>query len=839
MDGYTPLDLKAFHNAGLALLGNQEPVPIGLQQFRGLPFCVGTDPQCCFVAFGEGLQNTSLSIPIDVSARSVIVAHRLLASGISAGGPVGEPIAEYVFIYQNGNEERVTIRDRFEIAEIPTAWGQLPFRAVADQSDSLPARYEGRFDNSGERQTEVNATSTRGYYLWAWQNPHPEQPLTALTVIPAGPCFLIAGVTLGSSDEYPFVRSGAQPLKITLTDPLAAAHPFNLAVAVDRGVATFPYPLPRRSPGEFLVDPLAGWGEEPNEQSSPASVEIAALPSATVTVTQGDDVLGTARWGDIAEKKVVELPRVRLELLDTGRNWVRTTVIDDETGQPVPCRVHFRSPDGIPSQPHGHHHRVNAHMNTWHIDVGGDLRLGHTSYAYIDGTCQGWLPRGEVLVDVARGFEYEPLRTRVTIEPGQQELTLRLKRWCNMNARRWFSGDTHVHFLSTQGSHTEARGEDLNIVNLLLSQWGHLFTNAEEFIGGPSVSRDGRTIVYASQENRQHMLGHLTLLGLKKPVMPWCSDGPSEAEMGGTLEVTMSDWADRCHAQGGTVILPHLPDPNGEPAALIATGRVDAVEFLRHGAEPSLRGSMYNHGEYYRYLNGGYRLPLVGGTDKMSSDVPVGLYRTYVFIPPEQDFTYETWCANLAAGRTFMSGGPLISLSVDGHAIGDTVHLHGNGGTVEVEAWAESIFPIHTLEIVRQGRVVAATEERTGTRRLELKTRIKVDSHTWLAARVGGPGYTRPILHHDAWRRGVMAHTSPIYVACGGDWWLFDQQVAQYMLTLIDGSLTYIRELSPRDRPGMVTHHHGEEDHEAYLERPFLEAHAALHRRMHELGLAE
>ena len=80
--------------------------------------------------------------------------------------------------------------------------------------------------------------------------------------------------------------------------------------------------------------------------------------------------------------------------------------------------------------------------------------------------------------------------------------------------------------------------------------------------------------------------------------------------------------------------------------------------------------------------------------------------------------------------------------------------------------------------------------------------KIKVDGHTWLAARVSGPGYTNPILHHDAWRRGVMAHTSPIYVACGDDWRLFDQNVAQYMLTLIDGSLTYIRELSPRDLPG-------------------------------------
>lgn len=31
-------------------------------------------------------------------------------------------------------------------------------------------------------------------------------------------------------------------------------------------------------------------------------------------------------------------------------------------------------------------------------------------------------------------------------------------------------------------------------------------------------------------------------------------------------------------------------------------------------------------------------------------------------------------------------------------------------------------------------------------------------------------------------------------------------------------------------------HHHGEEDHLTYLERPFREAMEAIHRRMHEEG---
>jgi hypothetical protein len=397
-----------------------------------------------------------------------------------------------------------------------------------------------------------------------------------------------------------------------------------------------------------------------------------------------------------------------------------------------------------------------------------------------------------------------------------------------MNARGWYSGDTHVHFLSTQGGQFEARGEDLNVVNLLLSQWGSLFTNTEEFTGEPLVSRDGKTVVWATQENRQHLLGHLTLLGLKRPVYPWCSDGPSEAELGGTLDTTLAHWADATRAQGGTVILPHLPNPNGEPAALIATGRVDGVEMIDF--------TPYKHLEYYRYLNNGYRLPLVGGTDKMSSDVAVGQYRTYVRIPADEEFSYDSWCRNLKLGRTFLSGGPLIELRADGADLGDTVSLPAGGGSVEVVARASSSIPVHTLQLVQNGAVVAETVEPNGARQLELRTRLEVKAHGWVCARVGGPQYAGTV-HHDVWTRGVFAHTSPIYFGVGGEWAMTDPAGLQYMLTLVEGSLQYVRELSPRRRPGTALHHHGEPDHQAYLERPFLEAREALHQRLHRLGL--
>jgi hypothetical protein len=219
----------------------------------------------------------------------------------------------------------------------------------------------------------------------------------------------------------------------------------------------------------------------------------------------------------------------------------------------------------------------------------------------------------------------------------------------------------------------------------------------------------------------------------------------------------------------------------------------------------------------------------------MGSEVAVGQYRTYAYIPDEE-FSYDAWTRAVRAGRTFLSGGPMLHFSVDGVPIGDTLKLPAGGGTVEVEATAESVFPLHSLEIVQAGRVVAATTDGEGARRLHLKDRLKMDRHTWLAARCAGPEYSA-MAHHDVVNRGIFAHTSPVYVAVGGEWWLYDQATAQYMLTLIEGGLAHMREKALYYEPGTVTYHHGEEDHQAYLERPFHEAVAAIHRRMHELHI--
>ncbi len=845
MADYEPLDLSGICNVEIA--GNDvlakveitEEALSGKTSFRGLPFQFGGSGKLIWA-------DDSIKIPVGKKANRVIVAHRVVE--LPDGASTGAQVAEYKFHMKGGGEFGEPIRELFE-----TYHQHEPTNAVFIGNPTLAPRYEGQWDAMGNRQQEASREPTLPFAFWTWQNPEPDTVVESLEVVPvAGFRTVIAAVTLGHVDEHPFSRQGRRPVVVTLKDEEDASKPFDLEVEVDRGDATYVHPLPDESAQEYLNDGYKGWGQAQNTKSSPSYVEVSAVPSATVTVKRGDEELASVRWGDVEAKGVVDTPRAQVSLKDPGKNWVHVTVLDEDTGKPVPCRVHFRSPDGIPYQPYGHHNQANSNLNTFHMDIGGDLRLGQTTYAYIDGTCQGWLPRGEVLVDVARGFEYEPLRAAVNVAPGQRELTLRIKRWTDMNAQGWYSGDSHVHFVGSQGAHRESQGEDLNVVNLLQSQWGSLFTNTEDFTGEPSISQDGNNIVYVGQENRQHFYGHLILWGLKRPVMPWCTGEFGEAEMASTMEATLSDWADQARGQGAYVVAPHFGGLNGETAALVATERLQAVEMHRQ--------SETMHWEYYRSLNAGYRLPILGGTDKMYSDVPVGMYRTYVHIPDDEEFTYDNWCRNVARGRTFHSGGPIIGLSVDGHEIGDTVQISGPG-TVEVAAWAESTIPIGTLQIIVNGKVVASSDSAEGTRRLEFKESIAVDAHSWIAARCGGAGYWPgggnvassrgpswsnhgtakkdvPNTHYDGWRRGLFAHTSPVYIAVGGDWWMFDEDTARHMLAVFEGDMSYIRNVVGQHPHGSVTHHHGEDDHIAYLERPFIEARDAVLKRMQEQGVS-
>ena len=124
-------------------------------------------------------------------------------------------------------------------------------------------------------------------------------------------------------------------------------------------------------------------------------------------------------------------------------------------------------------------------------------------------------------------------------------------------------------------------------------------------------------MVLLGTENRQNMLGHLALLGARRPVLPMASGGAPEGRVGAAVVELLADWADRCHADGGLVVGAHFPLPLAEIAADIVAGRIDAIEMQTFA--PGLDNPTVL--EWYRFLNCGYRLPVLGGTDKMSAEM--------------------------------------------------------------------------------------------------------------------------------------------------------------------------------------------------------------------------
>lgn len=835
-DGYRTIDLGAWctlrvedvlalaADAVVSYPETRDPKPaVGLLTMRGLPFQVGPeggagDGVPAFVGGGRG--RVPLCVPVGGPATDVLVAHAVVGSDLWDGQPVGRVMATYTFTLADGDAHRVPIRERFEVGTIPLPWGQYPFLAVADGEDVQEPYLAGAWERIGFRRTEIQKQPPAAWYLWSWANPRPDVPLDHVTLELTHERMVVAAITIGSLGEEPLRPRTRRLARLTLDGAPGQGAAGRPGLRVDRGLATWPMPLPDRAIDAGLPG-YPGWGAHAPARPRRWWTAVAALPSATLTAEAAGAVVGSVRWHDVETAGAAEDGPVRVELTDPGRNWVRVTVADATTGRPVACRIAFQSTDGVPYAPHGHHGAVFSGLPDWNGDIGGDVRLGAVTYAAIDGRCEGWLPRGEVIVDIGRGFETEPRRERITIEPGQTELRLELRRWTDLAAEGWVSGDTHVHFLSPQGALREAAAEDLAVVNLLQTQWGHLFTNTEDFTGGPVTSADGRHVVWVSQENRQHILGHLNLLGLREPVMPWATGGPGEDEIGGGLETTLARWADAAHAQGAAAIIAHFPTPNAEAAALVATGRADAIEMFDQ--------LDYEHAEYYRYLGAGYRIPLVAGTDKMSSGIAVGQYRTYARLAEGEPFSFEAWMAAVRAGRTFISSGPLLRFKVEGREPGATLDVPV-GATVEFEGDVRSIFPVHTLQLVVGGRVVDEATDVDGARELRLRGRVRIDGPTWLALRSGGPGY-RPTRHFDERRRGIMAHTSPLYVAPGGRYDLRDAATERYLLTLIGGGLEYLRHAAPRYPQAGVTHAHDAADHLAWLEAPFHEAIAAIRAR--------
>ena len=345
------------------------------------------------------------------------------------------------------------------------------------------------------------------------------------------------------------------------------------------------------------------------------------------------------------------------------------------------------------------------------------------------------MPADGAVLEVVAGMDLAPVMVDIGVEqvpPGTVRVAL--GEPLGPEGDGWVSGDTHVHFLAPSTALLQARAEGVNVVHLLATQWGDHHTSITD-LDGDVVSDDGSNAVWVGSENRQNMLGHIGLVGSRTPIMPFASGGPPEGPIGGPVTHLMADWLRRCRESGGLAVGAHFPLPMAEIAADIDAGLLDALEVQTF--DPTLESPPIR--EWYRYLDAGYRLPLVGGTDKMTATVPLGQVRTWARLDGRV-LSFDAWADAVRAGRTFVTSGPLLELRVDGHEPGDAIAIDGTA-SLEVDLVARAAQPvISDVELVLDGVVVAF--ESSPAPVTELAIRSARDRR---ALRLAGRSFSQPI----------------------------------------------------------------------------------------------
>jgi hypothetical protein len=443
-------------------------------------------------------------------------------------------------------------------------------------------------------------------------------------------------------------------------------------------------------------------------------------------------------------------------------------IVDAATGQKAPVRVRLQDANGVAP-------RVSGALTVsetaipipkqaiavmWgQQDRAQGYALQPDGSVYVDGAFDAAVPPGTYTLTVSKGFEYLAQSIRLDV-PAGAGLTreVRLDRWIDMPARGWYSADDHIHLRRSPADDAAIvrwiAAEDVHVGNVL--QMGDFWeTYFSQYAFGPKgrYQENGRWLSPGQEDPRTPEIGHTISLGADQFVRVR-SDYYSYDRL-----------FDRIHELGGVTGFAHQGMSfHGYRGMVLNTlrGKNDFLEL----AQFCVPEGPLALDHYYMFLDLGIRLTALAGSDfpwcgrGPAYGLPgppvaqIGNARFYTYVGGPLSF--ESWFAALKAGRTFVTTGPMVLLTVNGRMPGETVNV-APGARVRVKAEAlghpEQV-PLASLEIVGHGRVLARADGRSAAR-LATEVEIPVEHGLWIAAKAQAG-------------TAQVAHTTPVYVTVDG-----------------------------------------------------------------------
>ena len=442
-------------------------------------------------------------------------------------------------------------------------------------------------------------------------------------------------------------------------------------------------------------------------------------------------------------------------------------IVDGASGERVEARVQVLASSGRFAHPGG-----------------AILKVGPGApFFYSDGSFEVEVGRGPTRVTVERGTEYVP--ARVTVEApsqGTRAVEIVLERWTALGDLGWHPGNTHIHYDEKETRpddrlRLDPRVEDLRMTAVSILKRRELEYATNKYpIGALTDFSTAHHYVQCGEESRHNAApwspgyGHIMLLNIKNVVDP--------VSRGVLVDSFDPDYpplsyaCDDARRQGGIVIWCHNGQGMEAPVAA-ALGKVDAFNLF----DPNWNDAEYDI--YYQMLNAGLHLPASTGSDWFICSA------NRVYADTGAEFEYEAWLEALKGGRTFITNGPAVFLSVDDLGPGNVLDA-SPGQRITVSVRWQSHYPVHRVDVIYNGRAAESRSFPEGSTGGELEAELPVDHDGWVAARLSSDA-------RDSFAQPVFAHTSPVYVhaGVGGP---YKREAAAGFVSAIQRSLEWVGE---------------------------------------------
>jgi hypothetical protein len=470
--------------------------------------------------------------------------------------------------------------------------------------------------------------------------------------------------------------------------------------------------------------------------------------------TQGADIAFAAP--DLGSLVVCDIKVTRSfkTVTPTEFGTVKLTLKDAKTGGLIPARIGLYDSTGKAPLASDKALMLQRFADDLRMLAANDRTFWPTDNRqifYADGMYEARVPVGTYDLVVGRGIEYQYHKSKVEVrKDNTTSVAVSMKRYADMPASGWYSGDSHIHVTRDEVADPKiwgfVSGEDVHVGNLL--EMGNIikvyFDQPKAWGKASRFERDGHYIVSGQESPRTGFFGHTVHFNINRPVhlkteeyFMYHKVFEDVQSQGGMAGFAHMGWGSR---DGGPPIM------NRGLTMLAPFGLVDFIEVLQ--------GGRFEQEGWYRLLNLGYKIKPAAGTDWPYSDFP-GVVRFYVNV--DGPFNLDAWYDAYDKGKTFITNGPLLDFKINGKGIGEELRV-AKGTKLDLTASAKlnpELDSLDRLELVVLGDVTD-TQKAAGKDNVSLRKQLTAERSMWVAVRAYG-GKQDP-------RNMTIAHTAPIYI---------------------------------------------------------------------------